>query len=120
MHLTASHQRERWIESEFSYHWESVSGPIKYEVKVANRPADRVVGYQINLDRNGERQRLGLLDVHRHEELKELGILHPECFNRQALVCWMSSSTDSMLPTSRGYPRMQRIRGGSCGQKVQW
>lgn len=70
MHLTASHQRERWIESEFSYHWESVSGPIRYEVKVANRPADRVVGYQINLDRNGERQRLGLLDVHRHEEFE--------------------------------------------------
>jgi hypothetical protein len=70
MHLTASQQRERWIESEFSCHWESGSGPIRYEVTVANHPANCVVGYQINLDRNGKRQRLGLLDVHRHEEFE--------------------------------------------------
>lgn len=70
MHITASHQRERWIESEFSFHGESTSGPIAYEIKIANHPLNRVVGYQINLNRNGKQQRLGLLDVHSHGEFE--------------------------------------------------
>ena len=64
MHLTATHQREQWMEGQFTSVRQDPAGPISYRVNVANEPYNRVVGYEVSLDSSAGNKCLGLLDLH--------------------------------------------------------